>query len=319
MTSEDKDAVEALLRKAGRRPAPPPEVAAAVYQHTRAVWQAEVRKRRMLYRGFALAASIALAFIAVWGSWVRSPPQLVAVASPGGQLSIERARWLSWAPSRDGKLFQGDVLRSGTAGAVVHRVDGSELRLAHDSGVLFVSSTELRLQSGQLFVDTHPETGTKTLRVLTAFGSVEHVGTQFLVSTDTAQMSVAVRNGRVALRYAQHEPVQMFDGQAANLDSHGSLRRWDLAAFDDIWGWADSLAAPLDIEGRSLFAVLARIAQRGGLALKFDNAEAETDAHRLTLHGAPLNLPPRTALDAVLATSSFSGTVEGRQIVVTAR
>jgi ferric-dicitrate binding protein FerR (iron transport regulator) len=273
----------------------------------------------MRYRGFALAASIALAFIAFWSSWMRSPPQLVAIASPGGQLSIERARWVAWVPSRDGKLFQGDVLRSGAAGAVVQRVDGSELRLAHDSNVLFVSSTELQLQSGQLFVDTHPESGTKKLRVLTAFGSVEHLGTQFLVSTDNAQMTVAVRNGQVALHYAQQEPIRLQNGQAANLDSHGSVRRWDLAAFDDIWGWADSLAAPLDIEGRTLFAVLSRIAQRSGLTLKFVNAEAETGAQRLTLHGAPLNLPPRAALDAVLATGSFSGTVEGRQIVVTAR
>jgi ferric-dicitrate binding protein FerR (iron transport regulator) len=221
--------------------------------------------------------------------------------------------------SRDGELFQGDAVHSGAAGAIVQRVDGSELRLARDSNVLFVSSTELRLQSGQLFVDTHPETGTKALRVLTAFGSVEHLGTQFLVSTDSAQMTVAVRNGQVALRYARHEPVQLRDGQAANLDSHGSLHRSDLTAFDDIWGWADSLAAPLVIEGRSLFAVLSHIAQRSGLELKFANAEAETGAQQLTLHGAPLNLPPRAALDAVLATSSFGGIVEGRQIVVTAR
>jgi hypothetical protein len=319
MTEENKDAVEALLRQAGRRPAPPPQVAAAVYRHTREIWQTEVRKRRWRHTGFALAASIVLEFIAMWGVWLRSPSALLAIVSPNQQVSIERAHWLTRLASHDGQLLQGDSLVSGAAGAVVHLVDGTELRLARTATVVFVSSTELQLRSGQLFVDTHPETGKKLLRVVTAVGTVEHLGTQFLVSTDGAQMSVAVRDGQVALHYAQHQPVRLRDGQAANLDSHGSLRRWDVAAFDDLWGWADSLARPLEIEGQSLYTVLSRIAQRSGLALKFVNIEAETDAHRLTLHGAPLNLPPRAALDAVLATGSFSGNVDGRQIVVTAR
>ena len=41
MTAQTEDALEALLRKAGRRAAPPEAVAAAVYAQTRRAWAAQ--------------------------------------------------------------------------------------------------------------------------------------------------------------------------------------------------------------------------------------------------------------------------------------
>ena len=48
MTTEADDAVEALLRRAGRRPPPPDAVAAAVYAQTRRAWEAQVHRRAVV-------------------------------------------------------------------------------------------------------------------------------------------------------------------------------------------------------------------------------------------------------------------------------
>ena len=65
--------------------------------------------------------------------------------------------------------------------------------------------------------------------------------------------------------------------------------------------------------------MLSRIAQRSGLVLRFSSPEAESGARNLALHGPPLELTPRAALAAVLATTSLTGTTEGREILVAAR
>ena len=49
------------------------------------------------------------------------------------------------------------------------------------------SLTELKLLEGRLFIDTHGRAATSSLRVVTEMGRVEHIGTQFQVSTDDAE------------------------------------------------------------------------------------------------------------------------------------
>ncbi len=159
----------------------------------------------------------------------------------------------------------------------------------------------------------------QALVVSTDLGSIEHLGTQFMAQRNDDALLVAVREGRVAVHYPQHPALELQPGQAARVDPAGSLQRWNLTAFDSVWDWADAMASPLVIENQSLYAVLSRIAQRSGLVLRFATPEAESEARRLTLHGEPLALQPRSALSAVLATTSLSGTTVGREILVSAR
>ena len=319
MTAQTDDALEALLRKAGRRPAPPEAVAAAVYAQTRRAWEVQVQRRTVVRRSYAWAASVLLLLLASWGAWTQYPHEIMAMAPAGQDLLITHTKWHPLAAHRGGEIYAGDAMQSGAAGALLRRPDGSELRLARNSRVSFPSATELRLWQGRLFVQTGSGAHPRSLLVATDLGSVEHLGTQFLVDREANALMVAVRDGRVALHYAQHAATELQGGQAVHLDAGGELRRWDLAAFDSVWDWADALATPLAIDGHSLYAVLDQIAQRAGLTLTFGSPAAEAEARRLALHGAPLELPPHSALDAVLATTTLRGAADGRQILVGAR
>ena len=168
-------------------------------------------------------------------------------------------------------------------------------------------------------MQTHDLPRNHNLVVSTDLGSVEHLGTQFLVERGNDAMVAAVRDGRVLMHYPNHPAVELHQGEAASLDPRGQLKRWELSAFDDLWNWTDALAGPLPIDGQSLYAVLASIAQRSGLVLRFSTPEAEAEARGLALHGAPLALEPRDEIAAVLATTTLTGTTVNREILVSAR
>jgi FecR protein len=319
MTNEDDESLKILLRWAGRRPTPPAEVAAAVYKHTRRAWLAQVQRRNALRRRFAWAAGVVALVLTSWSVWRASPHQVMATVRPGQSVWITHTLWHPFAGHHEGELYAGDALQTGTVGAPVQRADGSELRLSGHTELTFVSANIVRLGHGRVYVQTHGVAHTGDLLVITDLGSIEHLGTQFLVDREGDSLLVAVRDGRVALHYAQHQAIELMDGEAARLDPGGALRRWNLTAFDSVWDWADALDSPLVIDGQSLYDVLSRIAQRSGLVLRFSTPEAESEARHLALHGAPLELQPRDALAAVLATTSLTGTTVDRAILVAAR
>jgi ferric-dicitrate binding protein FerR (iron transport regulator) len=319
MTSEDDEALQALLRCAGRRPAPPDEVAAAVYQHSRRAWLAQVQRRKAQHRGYAWAAGLVAFVMASWGAWKLYPHQVLGTVAPGQGIVIVHTRWHPLAGRREGDVYEGDELQTGAAGALLHRADGYELSVSGHARLAFEAASTVRVWRGRLYVQTYRVPRSRNLVVSTELGSIEHLGTQFLVEREADGLLVAVRDGRVAMHYLRHPALELYEGEAARVGPDGKLQRWELSAFDNIWDWADALASPLVINGQSLHAVLSQIAQRAGLALRFSTPAAESDARTLVLHGEPLVLTPRDALAAVLATTTLSGTTVDREILVGAR
>jgi ferric-dicitrate binding protein FerR (iron transport regulator) len=319
MLPNDDPTLQTLLRQAGRRPPPPGWVTAEVYQRTRRAWEAQLRRRQLMRRGYALAAGLVLALLVGRITWNFYPHQVVAAAPEGQPVLITHTAWHPFASRLGGALYAGDSVQTGAASALLHGPGGTELRIARDTQLLLLSADRLDLKHGRLFVQTGTLASIQHLAVITGLGTVEHLGTRFIVDRERDALVVAVRDGRVALHYGFDQAVELQAGQAAHVDTQGGMRRWALAAFDETWDWADAMASPLVVDGQTLYAVLSEIAQRAGLALRFEGAEAEAEAQRLSLHGAPLQLQPRFALDAVLATTTLAGSTNGREIVISTR
>jgi len=319
MTADDDPPLRMLLHRAGRRPPPPEAITAAVYQRTRVAWEAQVRRRQIMHRGYAIAASLVVALLFSRFAWNSYPHQVLARAPVDQELLIAHTIWHPFASRSSGAVYAGDIVQTDSLGASLFRADGSNLRMARDTSLSFATGAELRLLRGRLFVNASDAGRIQKLVVATDFGRVEHLGTQYLVDRGRDALLVAVRDGRVAVHYGRDQAVELQGGEAAHLDSRGELRRWTLAAFDGIWDWADALAAPLPIDGLSLHSVLDSIAHRAGLELRYDTPAAEAESRKLLLHGAPLALQPRQALEAVLATTSLAGKTDGREIIVNPR
>ena len=256
MTVEDNDEVGGLLRTAGRRAAPPQTVTAAVYQHAQRAWQTAVSRRRWARRSYALAASVALVAMLVGAAVLQVAGMAVGVVDGGAYTLATSSYWHLVAPSRNAYLFRGESLQTASTAVLVRGFSGAELRLDRHSRLTLSSPESVQLLQGRLFVRSYGPGSAARLHVLTDFGNVEHIGTEFLVSKDAQALMVAVRSGRVALHPKSREPVELQSGQAANIDSSGHVERRDLAAFDGVWDWVDTLAGPLDIDGQSLYAVV---------------------------------------------------------------
>src|SRR3954468_20923793 len=121
MASEDDDALKTLLHWAGRRAAPPQEVQAAVYQHSRRAWSAQVQRRKALRRGIAWAAGVVAIVLAGWGGLTLYPHRVLATVAEGQSVRITRSLWHPLAGRGAGKLYEGDSLQSADTGASLRR------------------------------------------------------------------------------------------------------------------------------------------------------------------------------------------------------
>lgn len=291
--------VAELLRKVGARAAPKPEVAAAVYQAALTAWRREVRRRRMTRISLALAASVVLSVV---GAWVLQPhaDNLVAIVSG----STERT------------LHVGERLASGENELRLARSDGVIMRLAVHSVLVAASKSDVRLESGHLYVETGDTATHETqFRLLTPFATIDHLGTQFVAALDDAGMQIAVRQGQLAVHTPQVANLIVAAHEATQVNSNGqSVRLLDQKA-DDLWQWVDKDTL-IAIEGRTLYAVLAELSQRDGLALRFSKADISDRAHDYVLHGPSLTLTPRRAIDIVTASAGVRAQVADQVLTI---
>jgi ferric-dicitrate binding protein FerR (iron transport regulator) len=316
---EEGDDVARLLRQAGKRPAPPPDMVERVRTQVHAVWREELARRRRR-RVLAVAASVmTLAFAALWVLQQQgaSAPQVVASierGSAGMSIRGERA-----APGAT--VLVGDRLETGPdAGAVLSLAgDASStrnLRLAPGTSIAWVAPGQVRLLAGQLYLDAGAAApGASPAIAFEAAGvRIQHVGTRFLVALSDTHLDVKVRDGTVRVEGAGE--VSMLQGGELGrmgLDKTGvtPMQRLPAGSSGEEWSWVDDLAPSLEIDEQSLWSVLQRAAQEGGFEIRFESAAVEQRARETVLHGPALGMPPRQALDAVLVTTAYVAEPDG--------
>lgn len=332
MQSDDNSSDDPLLRllqRSGRRELPPDDVTRQVYEHAWGVWQAAVRRRRWWNSGWKIAASLVLAVVvSLWWRANSVAPEF-ALLEAGTDVQVFGARrTLPWEAT-DSRLRVGGAIVTGSVGARIRRGDGLGMLLGSDTRLRVASMTSIVLEYGRIYVDTGPDSAAvQPLVVSTVYGSVGHVGTQFQVDLSHGEFALAVREGRVVMTTPGSakqgtaktaRQLTLESGQALQIDRAGRAHRLQLGPFDAGWLWADALARPISIDGRSLDAVLAEVAARSGLSLSYASDAAASQAHRVVLHGPDLLLSPRIALDAALAGTRLAFVIQDRALVIQER
>lgn len=313
----DIDPIARLLRRAGRRPVPPPDTVARIRAQVHAEWKAGVA-RRSQQRWLAMAASVALLAAGTW--WTlslrdRLPAAIVARIERGNpRLHIDGAARSTQTGAND--IMLGDRIETPADRGIVLKTipataDGAAitLRLAAASSVRWEAAGQVRLLRGGLYVDTgEPHARAPAFAIDAGDSHVEHIGTQFMTTLDGEQVNVAVRDGIVRVS-ASGETATFERGQQARVlraaDGRSTIDRVAVDPAGAAWGWADALAPRVLIEGETLLAVLQQMAREGGIALRFESAAVQSETGTTLLHGPALELPPLQALQAVLATTSF--------------
>lgn len=303
--------VEKLIGLADAGPGLPPGGADRMKDAIRPVWQAEVRLRAqrrrkgMVIGGLAAAAGVILAVAVMSHLRQAMPPVLTPVALLEGVIGQIEIRQNDGVPQYVGvdqrgiDLSPGTSLHAGTGvRAALRLAGGQSLRVDSLTRLHLVSARVLRLDSGAVYIDSEGLDGLG-VEILTAFGTVRDIGTQFEVRHEGSGLMIRVREGIVAVEKDEGN-IEIKSGTEASLASDGSYSTQSLSAFDSVWQWVQEVAPEVQIEGRSLKATLVWVSRETGLDIQFSDPGLEGFAESTILHGSAEGLTPVEVPDLVM-------------------
>ena len=182
-----------------------------------------------------------------------------------------------------------------------------------------VSNAEISLERGAVYADTglHTHATENLLAVRTPRGVVRDIGTRFEVRLGGAEsaLRVLVRDGAVTLD--QGGQVHRADaGESLSLGEDGALHRGPIAAHHEAWAWSRTVAAPFDIEGRNLRALLDWAAHEGGWVLRFATPALAARADTTVLYGSIEGLDLEDAITTYLAGAELRYALDGGALVI---
>ena len=312
--SGSDDAVAQLMNLAGLRPAIPGHVAKRVHANVRLDWQSATRRHRVVrWSGaFALAASVVLAIT------VTLQPARISLKPLG---SIARVSGI--ANANDNGLVVGRTVQPGETittapgeSLSVSLADGLSLRIASGSSIRFDAADDFTLTKGQVYADSGQAIyRDRGITIRTLAGSATDIGTQFAVTYNDNNMSVAVREGRVDVLQDQNSYLAIA-GEKLLLQPNEPFVVAPISVNDSSWDWAIELAPTFDIDNRSLMDFLKWAARETGKELVFADDETRMAAMGTILSGSVRNFSPHEATQSVLSTTQFQYQIDNYQIVI---
>ncbi len=317
----EADRIGQLLKIAGRRPAPDPARMSSARAAARQEWIRVVKHRRWRVSLWALSAA-ALVVGAVGGSvWLASR---TAPAAEVG--ALERATGQVFVTVRDGerralttagvRLHAGDRLETPADGRASLSIDGDvSVRLDRGTSVVLDGPGRLTLDRGALYVDTGRAPRTPALRVHTALGVVQHVGTQFEVRLHEGSLGVKVREGAIVVEREGRRWTSRA-GEWLVVAPERSPTRQPIAAYGADWSWIGEIARPFTLEGASVPQLLDWTSRELGARWEYRHPALRHRVERIVLHGSVEGLTPEEALAAVLPTCGLTYVRDGARLVI---
>lgn len=319
---DDESDIARLLAKTGPRTRPPVASVDEVRNAVEAEWrrQVDARAARRRYTGWAVAAGVAVAAV---GAWLARPlylPEHGAVATVArvvGDVRVESSRG-RWEPLSAGSAVEsGAVLSTGAGGrAALDLESGMQLRLDVGTRLALNGVDEATLSRGAVYVDSGTAADSARFILETPAGAVRHLGTQYSAAFGDGALRVGVREGRIEVT-GKRASVIAGAGELLVIDE-GRVTRSALARDAPEWDWVANVVPPFEIEGRTVHEFLAWASRETGHDVAYASPDVEQLANRVTLSGTVEGLPPRQAVDAVLATTSLSAHVADGRIEVAA-
>jgi ferric-dicitrate binding protein FerR (iron transport regulator) len=321
MRSGEEASLAALLREAGPRAEPPPEVARQIRAVVEAEWRAVVAARQprpvarssaRRWPAMAMAASVAVAAIGAWFAL----PMLNQPATPLATLSrvsgaVEAGSDGDWQPAVVRQaLGAGQAIVTGPQGRAALRLrDGVSLRLDTDTRIALLTPERIVVTRGAVYLDAGRGSGVADPLVIESrFGTTRHLGTQYELRVAPDAMLVSVREGRVEIAgngsaVQARLQAQLSAGEQLLLKADGSMQRQTIARTAALWDWTQEVTPPFAIEQRTLSEFLVWVSRETGREIEFGSPQLQSSAAEIVLRGSIAGLRPDAALAAVMATT----------------
>ena len=292
------DAIAALVRLAGRRPPVPEDAARRIREAVHDEWMETISRRRRT-RWIGSAAVVAAAAVTFVIMQLTNPPPPAAPQ-----------RMVVASGQTNGAVIYTNVVYEVANGNTASLAWGNAiLRLDSGTRVRIASPTELTLDRGAVYVDSHHY----GVMIHTRLGDVRDVGTQFEVRVEPDRMRVRVREGRVDLQHGgtTHSAEA---GVELDADAQGGVTPHSIARNGAEWDWVVRAAPPIHLDGRTLAEVVASVTRDEGVTPVWSDA-ASRNAASMRLHG-DLPLTPQEALDTALVASGLTSRTDGDRLII---
>lgn len=315
----------ALLREAGLRANPPPDVTRQVRAVVEAEWRAVVAARQpqsqpvirpinrptaRRWPALALAASVAMAAIGAWFVL----PLLNQPTVPLATLSrvsgaVEAGSGSDWQPANVRQtLTAGQGIVTGPQGRAALKLrDGITLRLDTDTRIALLTPERIVIRRGAVYLDAGQHSAVADPLVIESrFGTTRHLGTQYEVRIAPEAMLVSVREGRVEVSgtgLATQAIAQASTGEQLLLKANGGMQRQAIDRTAALWDWTQDVTPPFAIEQRTLPEFLVWVSRETGREIEYASPELQASAAQIVLRGSIVGLRPDAALAAVMATT----------------
>jgi ferric-dicitrate binding protein FerR (iron transport regulator) len=288
-----------------------------------AVGSADSAATRRLRR-WSMAAGVAALAVFAGFAWRANAPQVqvAQIESVAGAVGVESLGWLSSERqiAAAAPVALHDQLTVGSTGmATIRMPSGLSIRMRAGTRLAFLAQDQVRLDRGTVYVDAVPGSD-PDFTVQTAVGSVRHLGTQYQVESDGQQVTVAVRDGAVAVA---------IDGRAIERADAGSVvsigatdrqvLRTSVARFDERFAWIEAQPTPFALDGARLGDFLAWFTRETGIEVRFAPVLNSQQLAAVTLRGSVEGLAPLKALDVVLSSTDLTYANFDGAIVITSR
>jgi hypothetical protein len=305
---DDDGPIERSLEAGLRRKPLDAEAYARIHAAVATEWKATIRPRSRWGTGrWGIAAGLAAAVLiaAIGLRFFAATAVLGVAARVEGDGLVSSSTFL---PKRHigvgGVLRVGDMLMA-RGSVLVELKGGGTLRIANGTRFEAISADGVALHEGEIYVDLPPALPrTSIFIVRTALGLVEHVGTQFDVATVDQDVRIRIREGIVRLRRGS-ETETAASGTELLVPKAGPTSQRTIPTHGPQWSWIEALEPDYAIEDRKLMDFLLWTARETGRRLSFGDDRARDVAERTHLHGSIHGMPPATALEMVLTTTSL--------------
>lgn len=319
------DAVEALLERAAPRQMPPDQDEKMVRDAVHAEWQAVTSRHRMRQRMtyFAIAATVVLGVTVTFNALQRTDVQAVQVATISkshGSIYLLGEQSEQHEMTNLAAISAGQVILTGDdAGIGLEWVNGGSLRVDRDTRIEFTSADSVYLHSGRIYFDSRPSTFTASIsagfEVETDHGLVNHLGTQYMTSVDSNDLTVSVREGKVEVDGTYVDKTTAVAGQQLTVSGGSRPSVLDIDAYGVAWEWIEATSPSVSMDGRTTFEFLQRIGRETGLKVEFDGVATEALAHKGELNGT-IDMDPRDELEFRMSGEDLGYRIDGGTIYV---
>lgn len=301
------DPVEAVLSQARPRPVPPAADEQAIRDAVQAEWKSvvETRSAGKRWMRFAIAASVVVLASAMIVTLRPGP-------LPGAEVArIEKSAGTIYRLGDSSELIEvadvesihaGQIIVTGADAALgLDWASGGSLRVDADTRIEFVDDTTVFLHEGRVYFDSI--SGDAEFLIDTEYGTVTHLGTQYMAAARRDGLIVSIREGRVRVDGRYHDQT-VGHGKQVEIRGSGRPVLVDLPSHGPAWAWVEAMSPGIDLTNRSAYEFLLWVGRETGYEISYASTGAEELATTTRLIGM-VEADPRTELRLRMLTTDL--------------